>query len=83
MADQPATPETTKEMYKYTGTEYVRNDQVILTDPDGRYGSPDAVQAHYAQTYADLAQATYFVEPPESADKPRRVIFNKAVGRKG
>lgn len=64
-------------------TIYMYNDKELFVDETG-VQSIEAIQAHYAQFYPELANSTYTVTPAtEKGDKPKTVVFAKKVGTKG
>lgn len=65
-----------------TPTIYEYNGKTLYNDDTGAY-TPDEIQAHYAQHFPELTNATYTVTPPEKEGGPRKVIFAKKVGVKG
>ena len=62
-------------------TIYEYNSKELYKDTDDAY-TPEEIQAHYAQHFPELNNATYTVIPAKD-DSPRKIVFAKKVGTKG
>lgn len=62
-------------------TIYEYNGKTLFEDTEDEH-TIEGIQAHFANHFAELTQATYTVIPAKD-DIPRKVVFAKTVGTKG
>lgn len=78
---QKQVPESNRVIYKYNQTDLIDDDSgdYLPTKP----GMIEYLRNHYAQSFPELIQATYYVSPPDNEGDAWIVEFNKKVGKLG